>query len=108
MITHRGGLAIAELVVYIPSLLLSLLVAKRHGFGRQLGWIYLAIFALIRATGSGIQIASQTNGNNSLATAAAILTSIGLSPLLLAMCGLLKRMYAPLLLVGFSRVSNMS
>jgi hypothetical protein len=92
MITGREGLSIAELVVYVPSLLLALLVAKRHGFSRDLGWIYLAVFALVRATGSALELASISNGSSSLGTIAVILSSIGLSPLLLSMCGLLKRL----------------
>ena len=93
MISGRETLSIVELVFYIPCLILSLILSRRHGFARQLGWIYLAIFAIIRGTGAVLQIAENSDGNSSLESGAVILSSIGLSPLLLCMCGLLKRVY---------------
>ncbi|KZF21816.1 hypothetical protein L228DRAFT_269270 [Xylona heveae TC161] len=91
-ITTRGRLAIAEIVYYAPALVLAVIVMLRHGFRRQLGWIYLAILALVRIIGSSMQIASEQDPSNTgLITTAAILSSVGLSPLLLAMAGLLKR-----------------
>lgn len=85
-------IAIIELCVYIPIFLLTLVVVFRHGFQRQLGWIYLAIFCVVRVTGAGFQIASQEHpGNSTDVEWAAILQSVGLSPLLMASLGLLKR-----------------
>lgn len=86
-------IAIIELCVYIPIFPLALVVVFRHGWRRQLGWIYLAIFCLIRIVGAGFKVASTRNPANSTdLERSAILQSIGLSPLLLASMGLLKRM----------------
>ena len=93
MISGRETVSIVELVFYIPCLFLSLIVARRHGFLRHLGWIYLTVFVVIRGTGAALQIVASSDGNFSLETGAVILSSIGLSPLLLCMCGLLRRVY---------------
>lgn len=95
--TTAENIAIAELVVYIPIALLTLLVIFRHGFHKQLGWIYLSIFSGIRIAGAIMEILSTKNPNNENDREwAIILQSVGLSPLLLATLGLLKRMLVPL------------
>lgn len=87
------GIAIAELVVYIPIALLAIFVVFRHGFHRQLGWIYLCIFCGIRIGGSIMEILSSKHPDNANDKEwATILQSVGLSPLLLSTLGLLKRM----------------
>lgn len=82
-----------ELVFYIPCLICPLILTRRHGFARQFGWIYLAAFAIIRGTGSVLQIVDTSHGNPSLENGAVILSNIGLSLLLLCMCKLLDRVY---------------
>lgn len=42
----RGIIAVVEIVIYIPILLLGLLLSLRHGFARKAGWISLVILAL--------------------------------------------------------------
>lgn len=92
MVSFAEGISIAELCVYIPILILTLIIIFRHGFQRQLGWIYLSIFCLIRLIGAGFKISSVHNPANKTDTEwAAILNSVGLSPLLMASLGLLKR-----------------
>ena len=87
------SLDIAELAIFLPLLLLTLSVIYRHGFHRQSGWIYLSIFCLIRIIGGALGIAAARNPSNvSDLEWSAILGSIGISPLLLASLGLLKRM----------------
>ncbi|KAL2832682.1 hypothetical protein BJY01DRAFT_253790 [Aspergillus pseudoustus] len=84
--------AIAELVVYILTALATLFVVLRHGFHKQLGWIYLYIFCVIRVVGAVLQILSHNDPSNTNDLEwATILQSVGLSPLLLASLGLLKR-----------------
>ncbi|KAJ0417844.1 hypothetical protein BJY00DRAFT_195772 [Aspergillus carlsbadensis] len=86
--------AIAELVVYIPTSLLTIFVVLRHGFHKQLGWIYLSIFCGIRVAGAILQILSHNNPSNTDELEwAVILQAVGLSPLLLASLGLLKRIF---------------
>lgn len=91
MLTDRGKLAIAELVFYIPALVLAITIAIRHGFNRRLGWVYLVLLGLIRVIGSIIELVIQKNATAGLYKAAVILSGIGLSPLLLVMVGLVKR-----------------
>ena len=86
-------IAILELCLYIPIMPLALMIVFRHGWHRQLGWIYLVAFCIIRIVGAGFRMASTKNpGSSTDLEASSILQSIGLSPLLLASLGLLKRM----------------
>lgn len=92
MVSTAEGIAIAELCVYIPIFILTVVVMIRHGFQRQLGWIYLAIFCIIRLAGAGFKIESVHHPTNKTDIEwSAILQSVGLSPLLMASMGLLKR-----------------
>lgn len=86
-------IAIAELVIYIPVTLLAIFVVFRHGFHKQLGWIYLCIFGVIRIAGAIMEVLSNKHPDNANDKEwALILQSVGLSPLLLSTLGLLKRM----------------
>lgn len=86
-------IAIIELCVYIPIFFLAAIVVFRHGFRRQLGWIYLVIFCGVRCAGAGFRLASEANPDNETDQEwSFILQSVGLSPLLMATLGLLKRM----------------
>jgi hypothetical protein len=92
MVSTKEGIAIAEICVYVPVFILTVIVIFRHGFRRQAGWIYLAIFCVIRIAGAGFTISETQNPINKTDIEwAAILDSVGLSPLLLATIGLLKR-----------------
>lgn len=89
MLTPRTDLSVAILAYYVPSLILSVYVCWRQEFGRQLGWIYLAILGIVRMVGSAINICTISNPDASLTDTAAVLQSVGLSSLLLAMLGTL-------------------
>ena len=91
MLTERGKLAIAELVFYVPALFLAIIVTSRHGFSKSFGWVYLVMLALIRIVGSILELVLMSKASVGLIVAAGILNGIGLSPLLFAMLGLLKR-----------------
>lgn len=79
--------------VYIPVFILTIIVVVRQGFQKQLGWIYLAILCAIRLVGAGFRIESVHNPTNKTDIEwSAILQSVGLSRLLMASMGLLKRM----------------
>lgn len=91
MLTELGRLAIAELVFYTPALFLAIIVASRHGFSDHFGWVYLVLLSLVRIVGSIMELVIMSNASAGLITAAGILSGIGLSPLLLAMIGLLHR-----------------
>ena len=91
MVSPREILDIVELAFYAPALLLAVYVVFKHGHGRQLGWIYLAVLAVIRIVGGSTGIVVISHPSQGLTEATTIASTIGLSPLLLAMLGLLKR-----------------
>ena len=94
MVTEREAIDIAIIAIYIPSIVAAVFVSIRHGFVRQLGWVYLLIFCALRIAGGAVGILSVHNPKSiSDAEWAAILSSVGLSPLLLASMGLLQRVY---------------
>lgn len=91
MASPREAVAIFELITYIPLTFVTFFIAFRHGFAKQLGWIYLAIFCVLRIAGAALEIVSDKNPN-SLGDAkwAAIIGAIGLGPLLLSGFELLR------------------
>jgi hypothetical protein len=92
MISTPEAIAIAEICVYTPIFFLTLTTLFRHGIKRQSGWIYLAIFCLVRLAGAIFKIETADHPHNTTDIEwATILQSVGLSPLLLASLGLLKR-----------------
>jgi len=91
-ITYRDGVAIGELVFYFPALVIAVILAIRHGFGRSSGWLFLIVFSLVRIIGSCFQLATISNPTSTwLYTGIAILENVGLSPLELTLLGLLSR-----------------
>lgn len=93
MLDQHGDLAIAVLVFYVLGLPIAIYVCIRHGFGRQMGWLYLILLPVTRILGSAFELADEntTPPKIWLYIAAAILNSIGLVPLLLCLMGVLKR-----------------
>lgn len=91
-IDGRGWLAVIELVVYIPALLIALYICKKHGFTRSSGWMYTLILCVVRIAGSICELLTFSNSSTSIIKTMIILDSIGLSPLLLATLGLLSRL----------------
>jgi hypothetical protein len=90
-ITYIDGIAIWKLIFYAPALAAAIFVTLRHGFARSSGWIFLAIFSLIRIIGSASQLAAISSKSDTPEEIAIITGAIGLSPLLLASLGLLSR-----------------
>jgi len=88
---YRNGVSIAEIVVYVPCLLIAAFLAIKHGFGRNAGWIYLVIFTMIRIAGGCVQLATISSQSTGIYTASVLLQTIGLSPLELTALGLLSR-----------------
>ena len=42
---QRGGIAVGEVIFYIPVLIVSFILVLRHGFRRQAGWIFLFLLS---------------------------------------------------------------
>ena len=93
MVSQREGLDIAFILFYVPELLVATFLAVHFGFNRSTGWLFLVLLGLIRIIGSCCQIVAlnESNPNVTLYETALILNSVGLSPLLGAMLGLLSR-----------------
>jgi hypothetical protein len=85
-------LAIAELIIYLPLLPIALSVLIRHGRHGIVGWGFLAAFCILRIIADGLQINDQVKENDGLPidSTAAIVNSVGISPLLLAFSGILS------------------
>lgn len=90
-ITYRHGISILQLIIYFPSLFLSIFLVVRHGLNKSSGFLFLTIFALTRIVGACCDLATINNPSTGLYIAAAICSSIGLSPLMMACTGLLSR-----------------
>ncbi|PTB38294.1 hypothetical protein M441DRAFT_447112 [Trichoderma asperellum CBS 433.97] len=78
----HGKLAVVEVIVYIPIGLFCIYNNIRHGFRRDVGWIYLTIFSIVKIAGSVMTIQVENGKNTSMATTATILNTVALSPLL--------------------------
>jgi hypothetical protein len=90
---YRNGVSIAEIVVYVPCLAMSLFLVVQHGLGRNSGWYFLTIFCLARIIGPCMQLATISQPDNfSLYIGTTVLQNIGLSPLQLATIALLSRL----------------
>jgi len=87
----RAGISVAELIVYLPALIIATVVCIRHGFDRSSGWIFALILCLVRIVGACCQLATYHSQSADVLEATVILESIGISPLLLATLGLLSR-----------------
>jgi len=93
MLDGKGDLSTVELAFFTPALLISLVVLSRHGFARQLGWIYICLLSVLRIIGAATTVYSETQNDHSrgILTTAAITSAIGTAPLLLALMGFLVR-----------------
>jgi len=93
MLTPFGKLEIAVLVYFALGIPVAAWVCKKQGFGREAGWLFLLILPVVRILGAALRLAyEQTNPpNTGLFTAATIVNSLGLIPLLFALMGLIQR-----------------
>jgi len=88
---QRGYISAAEIVAYIPILIVGVILVLRHGFARKAGWLFLVILAVMRIVGGVTHVLSETTDKSStgLKIAYGICESAGTSPLLLATMGFL-------------------
>ncbi|KAI1261877.1 hypothetical protein F5Y18DRAFT_399906 [Xylariaceae sp. FL1019] len=94
-LTEHHGISIAQLVIYIPTLIIGILLCIRHGFGRNAGFFFLIIFSLARALGAALDLATIAQPHNiSIYFGAFTLQSIGLTPLILMLLALDNRVLA--------------
>jgi hypothetical protein len=81
-----NGLAIVQLIVYVLLIGPAIYIWRSHGRPGALGWGYISVFCAFRIIGGGMAIASSGIG-------AAIISSLGTSPLLLGALGIITEAY---------------
>jgi hypothetical protein len=86
--SNLNELSILELIGYTPACLRSTFLCIRHGFGLNKGSILHQVFWLTRIVGASLELAVIHSPTSvPLLTSANLLSSIGLSPLLLTVIG---------------------
>lgn len=78
------ALSAAKLAIYLVLLQPALYCLWKHGRTGFLGWLYVQLLCVLRIVTGGIGLHGNQTGET-----AVILSSIGLSPLLLAVSGIL-------------------
>ena len=91
MWTKSITLSCVELAIYLPLVPIVLYLAYRHGKHGLLGYISLNLFVPLRIVADIISIADRNDTTPSIASA--VVSSIGLSPLLLCLAGLLHEIH---------------
>jgi hypothetical protein len=86
-ILKMSGLDYAQLAIYGPLSLPILFIVYRHGRRGVIGWLYLFVFCTLRIVGPAMQI--KANKDHTSGSGPILISSIGLSPLLLATVGIL-------------------
>ena len=81
--SQSKGLNTAQAAIYGLLSLPTLLILVRHGKRGIIGWFYLFMFETLRIAGCAIILSAPQSSGGS------IISSIGLSPLLLATLGIL-------------------
>jgi hypothetical protein len=91
MTSTKEAIGITEIIIFSPLYFITIYLSYRHSFYKQLAWLFLFFLCGLRIASGGLSIALTHDPENvTEAVWAAILGSIGLSPLLLATMGLLK------------------
>lgn len=82
----QNSLSVALLAVNAVLALPAIYILVRHGRSHFLGWLYLLLVCVLQVTGSALFLSDQHSSG------AAIITNICLSPLLLAILGILHEL----------------
>ncbi|KAF3392674.1 hypothetical protein F1880_008624 [Penicillium rolfsii] len=90
-LTSQQDLCIVIIIYFFPALFVAAWVCNCHGFGKQLGWLYLALLCLVRVVGSALRITSEINHHEGITTAADVISSVGAMALLLGMLELINQ-----------------
>ncbi|RMY81738.1 hypothetical protein D0862_12252 [Hortaea werneckii] len=93
MLGPKACLAAVEVAFFSPAFVASAFILYKHGWSRQLGWLYLVLLSILRLIGSSctLYMATQSDYSSSLIQTATITSAIGTAPLLLALMGFLGR-----------------
>ncbi|KAK5124543.1 hypothetical protein LTR85_001760 [Meristemomyces frigidus] len=107
MLNPKGDLAAVEVAFFAPAICIAIFVVFRHGFAKNLGWLYLVVLSLLRIIGASctLYMESQNNYSAGLLETAAITSAVGTAPLLLALMGFLERIHAGMEHKGLSAMA---
>ncbi|KAI9851329.1 MAG: hypothetical protein M1838_003970 [Thelocarpon superellum] len=83
------SLAVATIIIYIILIQPTVYCLWRHGWPGFLGWFYLQVLCVVRIVGNALDLQAGTSATSTSNLKILILSSIGLSPLLLATTGIL-------------------
>ncbi|RDW92654.1 hypothetical protein BP5796_02048 [Coleophoma crateriformis] len=89
-LNQRGDLNAAALAIFTPLFIGASYTLYLHGFKKAQGYIFVTLFTLVKLVGAAMSIDVQINQNAALYTPAAILSTVVLSPLLLATASLVN------------------
>ncbi|KKY13613.1 hypothetical protein UCDDS831_g08850 [Diplodia seriata] len=92
-LNERGWINVATLAVYVPLLAGTLFTLIRQRF-RMKSFYYLLTFILVKFVGAAMTIDVQLNNNTTLYTPAAILSTVVLTPLIMAVAELINLKHA--------------
>ncbi|KAK5129409.1 hypothetical protein LTR08_003296 [Meristemomyces frigidus] len=95
MLDVHGDLSAVEIAFFSPALCIAVFVVFRHGFKKNLGWIYLVTLSILRIVGGACTLYMEDTGkvSDGLLETAAITSAIGTAPLLLVTMGALERIH---------------
>jgi prolipoprotein diacylglyceryltransferase len=84
-------LAIAEVVIYLIMIVLAFILAYKHGKHGLEGWSFFIGFCALRIVAGGMQINNwnKIKKGETVSDTASIINSVGVSVLLLCVCGLI-------------------
>lgn len=95
-LTGTSDLYIAELVIYLLLFPFTLYLGYRHGSAGFLGYLYLNLSCGVRIAADIVSLLPANRDATHPTISSAILSSIGLSPLLLALAGFLHEVHVRL------------
>ena len=90
--SYRDGIALLQLIVFAPCMLLALFLWIKHGFkAKPRCWRYVFILSAMRVCGSICQLIYINNKREGLIVAIIVCDLLGISPLTLACIGQIER-----------------
>jgi len=90
--TYRDGIAVLQIIVFFPCLVLSLLLCFIQGLKAVAScWRFLIILACLRLGGAICQLIMMTDHSRPVVVAKLTCDLLGIAPLTLACVGLMQR-----------------
>lgn len=90
--TYRDGIAVLQLIAFIPCLLFATVICFKQGFKAVAScWRFLVILALLRVIAAICQLLLMTHSDRGIIVTKLTCDLLGIAPLTLAAVGLLRR-----------------